>query len=124
MLFPKAVRFRPFRTSTAAEVIGEIAIMMCNANPNFRYQCPTADILSLLSNQVPPEVCVFVEDTKVRSGPQPDTEFIASFNARIFRDVIVSEVRWAAPNPDSNGLRFSDYSMIESDGERIWIASG
>lgn len=118
MLGSKVVRFIPHRIANATDVAAEIAGMMRNANPRFLYQCPTADIEALMAGQVPFEVRLFVDDPHPDYGPQPDKEFITTYRADIFSDVIVSDVFHASPLPRDDGLRFSDYTMIS------WTDSG
>ncbi|MFO1002104.1 MAG: hypothetical protein U0936_17350 [Planctomycetaceae bacterium] len=112
MLSPRVVQFRPHRTTTADAVIAELEKVMAGANPNFRFQCPSADIDALLAGVLPEEIRMFVEDPNPRSGPQLDRNFITEYRTDIFRDVIVSDVWAVAPFPDGNGIRFSDYSLV------------
>jgi hypothetical protein len=112
MLGSKVIRFMPHRLARADAVIAEIASVMRGANPNFRYQCPSADLDALLAGIVPSEFRLFVDDPGPKSGPQPDSHFITDYNADVFREVVVAEVYQAVPLPGPDGLRFSDYTMI------------
>ncbi len=120
MLFPKTVQFRPYRTASSIDVAAAISSMMTNAKQSFRYQCPRADIAEIVAGRTPPEIRLFVEDTDVRSGPQPDAHFIETYDPNLFTDVIVSEVRGQLPPENNEGVRFSDYVMIETDGKTIF----
>ena len=112
MLHPRVVQFKPHRTVRVEQVIAELTKMIANANPNFNFQCPSADIDALLAGVVPEEIRVFVDDPNPKSGPQPDRNFVAEYRTDIFRDVILSDVSHAAPWPDEDGIRFSDYSLL------------
>ncbi len=93
-------------------MLGELIRIIAGANPNFRFQCPSADIDALLAGVLPDEIRVFVDDPNPKSGPQPDKHFVTEYRTDIFRDVIVSDVSHAAPWPDDDGIRFSDYSLL------------
>jgi hypothetical protein len=114
MLNSRVIQFKPQRTASVGDVIAELRRVIAGANPNFRFTCPSADINALLAGVLPDEIRLFIDDpfAFVKSGPQSDTNFVTSYNAGIFRDVIVSEVWRAAPSPDEDGIRFSDYSLL------------
>ena len=112
MLHPRVVQFRPHRIARVEDVIAELTKMIANANPNFKFQCPSADIDSLHAGVLPDEIRVFVDDPNPKSGPQPDRNFVTEYRTDIFRDVILSDVWHAAPWPDEDGIRFSDYSLL------------
>ncbi len=115
-----SVQFRPCPSAASSDVAAAIASMMSTASPNFRYQCPQADLLELAAGQTPSKIRIFVEYTDVRSGPQPDTEFITSYDTSLFRDVIVSEVRGQLPAPTESGVLFTDYVILATDGKTIF----
>lgn len=114
MLNSRVIQFKPLRTASVSDVIAELRIVIASANPNFRFTCPSADINALLSGVLPDEIRLFVDDPFpfLKSGPQSDTNFVTNYKADIFRDVIVSVVWHAAPSPDEDGIRFSDYSLL------------
>lgn len=112
MLHPRVAQFKPQRTASVDDVIAELRSVIARANPNFQFTCPSADIDALLAGVLPDEIRLFVEDPCPKSGPQPDKDFVTEYRADIFRDVIVSDVWHAAPWPDEQGIRFSDYSLL------------
>ena len=57
MLHPRVVQFKPHRTVRVEQVIAELTKMIANANPNFNFQCPSADIDALLAGVVPEGNC-------------------------------------------------------------------
>ena len=112
MLNPRVAQFKPQRTASVSDVIAELRGVIAGANPNFRFTCPSADINALLAGVLPDEIRLFVDDPCPKSGPQPDRHFVTEYKADIFRAVIVSDVWHAAPWPDEDGIRFSDYSLL------------
>lgn len=112
MLNPRVVQFKPHRTASVTDVVDELTKMIAGANPNFRFQCPSADIDALLAGVLPDEIRIFVDDPNPKSGPQPDMHFVTEYRVDIFRDVILSDVWQAAPWPGADGIRFSDYSLL------------
>lgn len=112
MLNPRVMQFQPHRTASVDDVLAVLARMIAGANPNFRFQCPSADIDALLAGVLPNEIRLFVDDPEPKSGPQPDKHFVTEYKTDIFRDVILSDVPHAAPWPDEDGIRFSDYSLL------------
>ncbi len=112
MLNSRVAQFMPQRTASVGDVIAELRRVIAGANPNFRFTCPSADINALLAGVLPDEIRLFVDDPFPKSGPQSDTNFVTNYKTDIFRDVIVSDVWHAAPAPDEDGIRFSDYSLL------------
>lgn len=112
MLNPRVAQFKPQRTASVDDVIAELRRVIAGANPNFRFTCPSADINALLAGVLPDEIRLFVDDPSPKSGPQPDKNFVTDYRVDIFREVIVSDVWHAAPLPDEQGIRFSDYSLL------------
>lgn len=55
MLNPGVVQFKPYRTASVDDVIGELTKVIAGANPRFRFQCPGADIDALLAGVLPDE---------------------------------------------------------------------